>query len=581
MRCRSSGRAGSRTARGCGRPRRAGGCEATIVLRQLVGDDRRERDRREREPLRRASAANDRVARETGVSASVDEPTRTSSLRSGLAHPRLGLRCSRCRETPRDAPPAARRAISLPQFVQIPYVPSSIAPQRGVDLRRAPALRVLPERVVDLAAERRAWRSRRDGCRSSPVTSSDLVVERCRDARRGASRCACSTRLRSSSSSVAEVLGVDASSAPLLSARRSSPAAESEAPVDQRRPDAGELDDLLPAPWPETSVRAVRGSASVSARRRRTASFARPRSGASVTRTFQASPCRPTIAARLRPGLTRKRSRVVSARHAPSLCPGHAHAARRPARRASSALRIARAARRSPPVPRLPAASILEAASASRSCTRSRRDSSDEPLVLGDRAPLDLARLGVRLGEDRAPPRAAPAPRVLGRRLLRGDERRAQERSRARGSGRAPPRAARPCRRGRRARARRPRSSPRSPRAAARSRAACSREQRRARRRHVSDLDGCECHRSLPLVELFEDPDDEAGRSRPARSPRRIGERSSGPIGGSTRRNSRRYGSRDVVQEALDPVEPGEYGSRSQLVMMYAKITSRRGRGRR
>ena len=111
---------------------------------------------------------------------------------------------------------------------------------------------------------------------------------------------------------VAEVLGVDALTAspfclgrpPVAEARRRSISA-GPIPVSSTifsRP-----------PWPETSVRAVRGSASVSARRRRTASFARPRSGASVTRTFQASPCRPTTAVRPAPGLTRRRSRVVSA----------------------------------------------------------------------------------------------------------------------------------------------------------------------------------------------------------------------------------------------------------------------------
>src|SRR4051794_14087000 len=110
---------------------------------------------------------------------------------------------------------------------------------------------------------------------------------------------------------LAEVLGVDAHRLSFLP--RASPVAE----VRRRSISAGPIPvsstTFSRAPWPETSVRAVRGSASVSASNRRTASLARPRSGASVTRTFQASPCRPTTAVRPAPGLTRRRSRVVSA----------------------------------------------------------------------------------------------------------------------------------------------------------------------------------------------------------------------------------------------------------------------------
>jgi len=63
--------------------------------------------------------------------------------------------------------------------------------------------------------------------------------------------------------------------------------------------------------WPETIATASRGTASAAASSRTTASFARPCSGASVTRTFHASPWRPTIADRPAPGLTRSRRRVV------------------------------------------------------------------------------------------------------------------------------------------------------------------------------------------------------------------------------------------------------------------------------
>ncbi len=70
---------------------------------------------------------------------------------------------------------------------------------------------------------------------------------------------------------------------------------------------------LSRVPCPETSVTASRGNASVSARSRTTASFARPPSGGAATRTFHASPCRPTTRARAAPGATRKRRRVETA----------------------------------------------------------------------------------------------------------------------------------------------------------------------------------------------------------------------------------------------------------------------------
>src|SRR5262249_15396374 len=62
--------------------------------------------------------------------------------------------------------------------------------------------------------------------------------------------------------------------------------------------------------WPETIVSDSRGTESASASRRSTASFARPCSGAAVTRTFHPSAYRPTISARPEPGLTRRRTRV-------------------------------------------------------------------------------------------------------------------------------------------------------------------------------------------------------------------------------------------------------------------------------
>src|SRR5260370_31046775 len=56
-------------------------------------------------------------------------------------------------------------------------------------------------------------------------------------------------------------------------------------------------------PWPETSATASRGSASASASSRRTASFARPCSGAAATRSLHAPPCPPPTCARPAPRL--------------------------------------------------------------------------------------------------------------------------------------------------------------------------------------------------------------------------------------------------------------------------------------
>src|SRR5665213_2068523 len=67
------------------------------------------------------------------------------------------------------------------------------------------------------------------------------------------------------------------------------------------------------------SASVSRGTLNASASSRRTASFARPCSGAAVTRTFHASPCRPTICARPAPGLTRSRTRVDAAAMRPSV----------------------------------------------------------------------------------------------------------------------------------------------------------------------------------------------------------------------------------------------------------------------
>src|SRR5919108_701715 len=63
---------------------------------------------------------------------------------------------------------------------------------------------------------------------------------------------------------------------------------------------------LSRVPCPATRRRSAESTASVSARRASVASFALPRSGGAVTRSFHASPWRPTTPDRGEPGITRK-----------------------------------------------------------------------------------------------------------------------------------------------------------------------------------------------------------------------------------------------------------------------------------
>ena len=101
-------------------------------------------------------AARERFAVETGLSASVDEPTRTSTGRTGSLTRAPSSAGSRCRATPTDTPRAARR--DLAAAVRARPVRAVLDPlQRGVDLGEH-LCRVLLERVVDLAIERRRRR---------------------------------------------------------------------------------------------------------------------------------------------------------------------------------------------------------------------------------------------------------------------------------------------------------------------------------------------------------------------------------------------------------------------------------------
>src|SRR6266540_2624475 len=95
-----------------------------------------------------------------------------------------------------------------------------------------------------------------------------------------------------------EPVGVDGHARPLPAAsasNRSAPSAEM--PVSATT--------LSREPWPDTSSTLRAGTRSVSASSRSTASFARPSSGGSATRTFHAPPWRPAIPGRRAPGETR------------------------------------------------------------------------------------------------------------------------------------------------------------------------------------------------------------------------------------------------------------------------------------
>src|SRR5205814_3298918 len=171
-------------------------------------------------------------------------------------------------------------------------------------------LGVLPERVVDLAAE-----CRRRGVPHVVVGSRrdllHLVVER-----PGMALAEARDR-RLHAPTLCEQL--DPKTLRVDAHQRLSFLIRAVAEADASRPSAtagaspASSTILSRALWPETSVSESRGTPSVSASRRRTASFARPPSGAAVTRSFQPSPYRPTIAARPAPGLTRKRRRVMRA----------------------------------------------------------------------------------------------------------------------------------------------------------------------------------------------------------------------------------------------------------------------------
>ena len=179
-----------------------------------------------------------------------------------------------------------------------------------------------------------------------------------------------------------------------------------------------------------------------------TDALARPRSGGAATRSFQASPWRPTTAERPAPGETRRLRRMVRGSmpqdRRPTLCPTPRASGfpptrpQQPVAAPSPGPTESHASRpSSPDVPRWSghrasgvsvnsagASSTTE--SAERSSAWTRRTSPISGFLLADRVAHHLARLGVRLGHDHVGLAAGGFLEIL-RRALGRDEGRAEQ----------------------------------------------------------------------------------------------------------------------------------------------------------
>src|SRR5918994_709842 len=179
--------------------------------------------------------------------------------------------------------------------------------QGGVDRAEQPLV-VLFERVADLALDRLRGRVRQVLVSAARNELPALILQRAGvllvEVREGSRY-----RLPLLDEQVAEVLDVDR-------AHRESLRAASDAAIPLTST------TLSREPCPATSLTSSGGIRSVSASRATAASFARPHSGGAATRTFQASPCRPTTPGLFDPGTTRSRNRV-----APPATPGFEAAA--------------------------------------------------------------------------------------------------------------------------------------------------------------------------------------------------------------------------------------------------------------
>ena len=208
------------------------------VLRQLVGDDRRERDRRERQPLCAASRANERLARRRPARArpSPSRHERRAAASGSLTLPRL-CRLQSMQSDAQGCASSRSRGISLPQLAQVPYVPSSMRFSaasisastcsefsRACSRSRGRASRVaVSARWLSLvAASSSTSSSSEPGCSSRSVASA--CSTRCallEQQRRGSGRCRCSSP---------PLLSPRSSPKPKRGAARSAPARSPSAP---------------------------------------------------------------------------------------------------------------------------------------------------------------------------------------------------------------------------------------------------------------------------------------------------------------------------------------------------------------
>ena len=307
-RSRSSGRGGSRTARAPA-PRR----RAPAGWRRRASSAGRRRPPRRRPPRGRPSARrrppSERSATEIGASPSVDDPTRTSTADSRRAGSVTARSClplvvdAERRPRERLEPLAADR---LAADSQRPYVPSSIRAS-AASISASSCCALSSSALVDLAVEG-GVACRRGGCRRSRTASPRLVLERPGFSCRG-----CSIARQRRARAQLELLGTAAMSMLMrsrvvLSARRRRAAARSR---PASRP--GSSTTLSREVWPETTETAARGRPRRLGEQADDGVVRTAALGRGATRTFHASPCRPT-SRRAGPGETRGAAVVSSAR---------------------------------------------------------------------------------------------------------------------------------------------------------------------------------------------------------------------------------------------------------------------------
>ncbi len=248
------------------------------------------------------------------------DPGRNSCFRAGSISLAPAFACRRCRASPTARPRAAPRRSACSHRSQSPYVPSSMrASAASISARTwvefSLSVLAISRSNVAVAMSPR-WLSWKVGSSvSSPsepgfsvwmfsIASSDALplVEQALPEPLGVDRAHASPSFR------AEMVGGSSAPGPSDQSRRRGWLFQPRSASPSR---GRELDDLVPGRVSGDDRADLRGTPSASARSRTTASFARPRSGAALTRTFQPSPCLPTSSVRVAPGETRRRRRVI------------------------------------------------------------------------------------------------------------------------------------------------------------------------------------------------------------------------------------------------------------------------------